>query len=374
MATMAEKRDYYEVLGVPRDAGEAQLSEAYRKLALQYHPDRNPGDDEAIVKFKEAAEAFEILSHPEKRARYDRYGLAGLEGGGAPQFHDVGDIFNAFGDIFGQGFFGDFFGGGGRAARVRKGADIRCEVAIDLLEAARGVSKIVRFKRHTKCTTCRGTGAKPGTRPEPCRYCGGRGRIVQAAGIFSMQTTCPACHGQGQVIRDACRQCAGSGYVQEQVTRKVDIPAGVDERTRLRLNEEGEPSPDGGPAGDCYCFIHVSEHPLFHRKGQDLFCEAPITYTQAALGATIEVPTLDGREELQIPPGTQSGETFTLKGRGMPDPRHYGRGRLLVQVHVDVPHTLTAEHEAALRHLAEIENAHVSPIRKSFFEKLKEWL
>ncbi len=338
MATMAEKRDYYEVLGVPRDAGEAQLSEAYRKLALQYHPDRNPDDEEAITKFKEAAEAFEVLSHPQKRAKYDRYGLAGLEGGGAPQFHDVSDIFNAFGDIFGQGFFGDFFGGG--RTRVRKGADIRCEVTLDLLEAARGTSKLVRFKRHTKCTTCRGTGAKPGTHPEPCRYCGGRGRIVQAAGIFSMQTTCPACHGQGQVIRDACRDCGGSAYVQELVTRKVDIPAGVDEHTRLRLNEEGEPSPDGGPPGDCYCFIHVSEHALFQRKGQDLFCAAPITYTQAALGATIEVPTLDGREELRIPPGTQSGATFTLKGRGMPDPRRHGRGRLLVQVHVDVPHTL----------------------------------
>jgi molecular chaperone DnaJ len=371
MATMAEKRDYYEVLGVVRDAGEAQLSEAYRKLALKYHPDRNPGDEEAVVKFKEAAEAFEVLSHPEKRARYDRFGFAGLEGGGAPQFHDVSDIFNAFGDIFGQGFFGDFFGGG--RARVRKGADIRCEVTLDLLEAARGTSKLVRFKRHTKCTTCRGTGAKPGTHPEPCRYCGGRGRVVQAAGIFSMQTTCPACHGQGQVIREACRDCGGSGYVQEKVTRKVDIPAGVDERTRLRLNEEGEPSPDGGPAGDCYCFIHVTEHPLFQRKGQDLVCAAPITYAQAALGATIDVPTLDGRQELQIPAGTQSGAVFTLKGCGMPDPRHHGRGHLLVQVHVEIPRSLTPEHEAALRHLAEIENTNVSPTRKSFFEKLKEF-
>jgi len=371
MATMAEKRDYYEVLGVARNAGEAQISEAYRKLALQYHPDRNPGDEEAIVKFKEAAEAFEVLSHPEKRARYDRYGIAGLEGGGAPQFHDVSDIFNAFGDILGQGFFGDFFGGGRN--RVRKGADIRCDVTLDLLEAARGTSKIVRFKRHTRCGTCHGTGAKPGTRPEPCRYCGGRGRIVQSTGIFSMQTPCPACHGEGHVIRDACRECSGSGYVQEKITRKVDIPAGVDEQTRLRLNEEGEPSPDGGPPGDCYCFIHVSEHNLFQRKGQDLYCAAPISYTQAALGATIEVPTLDGREELRIPAGTQSGAVFTLKGRGMPDPRRQGRGRLMVQVHVDVLHALTPEHEAALRHLAEIEKTHVSPMRKSFFDKLKEF-
>jgi len=371
---MAEKRDYYEVLGVERNATEGRISEAYRKLALQYHPDRNPGDDEAVLKFKEAAEAFEVLSHPEKRARYDRFGHAGLEGGGAPQFHDISDILNTFGDILGEGFFGDVFGGRGRGRRVQKGADIKCEVSLDLMEAAHGTVKTVRFARHAACETCQGSGAKPGTKPESCRYCGGRGRVVQQSGIFSLQTTCPACHGHGQVIREACGGCRGSGYVERTVTRKVEIPAGVDDRTRLRLQEEGEPSPNGGPPGDCYCFIHVTEHPLFQRRGQDLYCEAPISYTQAALGATIEVPSLDGCRELRIPPGTQSGEVFTLKGQGMPDPRHHGRGHLLVQVNVDVPHTLTAEYEAALRHLAEIENTHVSPARKSFFGKLKEFL
>jgi molecular chaperone DnaJ len=374
MPKMAEKRDYYEVLGVERNATEGRISEAYRKLALQYHPDRNPGDDEAVLKFKEAAEAFEVLSHPEKRARYDRFGHAGLEGGGAPQFHDISDILNTFGDILGEGFFGDVFGGRGRGRRVQKGADIKCEVSLDLMEAAHGTVKTVRFARHAACETCQGSGAKPGTKPESCRYCGGRGRVVQQSGIFSLQTTCPACHGHGQVIREACGGCRGSGYVEKTVTRKVEIPAGVDDRTRLRLQEEGEPSPNGGPPGDCYCFIHVTEHPLFQRRGQDLYCEAPISYTQAALGATIEVPSLDGCKELRIPPGTQSGEVFTLKGQGMPDPRHHGRGHLLVQVNVDVPHTLTAEHEAALRHLAEIENTHVSPARKSFFGKLKEFL
>ncbi len=370
---MAEKRDYYEVLGVERNATEAQISEAYRKLALKHHPDRNPGDDEAVVRFKAAAEAFEVLSHPEKRARYDRYGHAGLEGGGAPHFHDVSDIFNAFGDVFGEGFFSDLFGGGGgRRARSRKGGDVRCDVTLDLFEAARGTSKVVRFMRHVLCEKCSGSGAKPGTQPETCRYCGGQGRVVQQSGIFAMQTTCPACHGRGRTIRDPCGDCRGSGYVQKKVTRKVDIPAGVDDQTRLRLSGEGEPSPNGGPAGDCYCFISVSEHPLFQRKGQDLLCQIPISYPQAVLGATIDVPTLDGREDMSIPAGTQSGEVFTLKGRGMPDPRYRGRGNLHVQVYIEVPKTLAPEHETAIRQLAEIENTHVSPTRKSFFEKLKE--
>ncbi len=369
---MADKRDYYEVLGVDRNAAEAQISEAYRKLALKYHPDRNPGDDEAVVKFKEAAEAFEILSHSEKRANYDRYGFAGVEGG-APHFHDVSDIFSAFGDIFGGGLFGDFFGGGaGRSARAQQGADVRCDVNLDLIEAAHGTSKVVRFMRHVVCETCSGTGAKPGTQPETCRYCGGKGRVVQSSGFFSVQSTCPSCHGTGRLIRQACGDCRGSGYVQKKVTRKVDIPAGVDDRTRLRLSGEGEPSANGGPPGDCYCFIHVAEHPLFHRKGQDLLCQVPINYPQAALGANIEVPTLDGTKKIDIPAGTQSGEIITLKGLGMPDPRYQGRGDLMVQVYIEVPHSLTPEHEGLLRHLAEIENTNVSPTRKSFFEKLKE--
>lgn len=370
---MAEKRDYYEVLGVDRNATESQISEAYRKLALQYHPDRNPGNDEAVGKFKEAAEAFEVLSHTEKRARYDRFGLAGLEGGGAPYFHDVSDIFNAFGDIFSGGLFGDFFGGGmGQAARVRKGGDLRCDVTLDLFEAAHGTSKVVHFMRHVLCEKCGGSGAKPGTHPERCRYCGGRGRVVQQTGIFSLQTTCPACHGSGQTIRDACGACRGSGHVQKKVNRQVEIPPGVDDQTRLRMHGEGEPSLNGGEPGDCYCFIRVTPHPLFQRKGQDLLCQVPISYPQAVLGAAVEVPTLDGCQNLNIPAGTQSGQVFTLKGRGMPDPRYHGRGDLQVQVYVEVPRTLAPEHEEAVRHLAEIENTHVSPTRKSFFEKLKE--
>jgi len=376
MATMADKRDYYDVLGVDRSASDKQIADAYRQLAMKHHPDRNPGDEEAVARFKEAAEAFEVLSHSDKRARYDRFGHAGLDGpgGGAPQFHDVGDIFEAFGDIFGGGLFGDLFGGprrGGR--RVRKGADIRCELLLDLPEAARGVTKTVQFERHAKCSTCDGSGAKAGTRPEPCQYCGGQGRVVQSTGIFSLQSTCPSCNGKGAVIRNPCSDCRGSGYVSETVSRDVKVPAGVDTQTRLRLQGEGEPSPEGGPPGDCYCFIGVREHSLFQRDGAHLICQIPIGYAQAALGATIEVPTLDGREELKIPAGTQSGDVFKLSGHGMPVPRRRGRGDMVVQVLVEVPTKLTAEHERILRELAEVENANVSPERKSFFGKLKEY-
>jgi molecular chaperone DnaJ len=371
MATMSKKRDYYEVLGVSRTATDSQISEAYRKLALQYHPDRNPGDDQAVAKFKEAAEAFEVLSHPEKRAKYDRYGHAGLEGGG-PHFHDISDIFRAFGDIFGGDIFGDFFGGMGQG-RMRRGADVRTDLTIDLLEAAHGTSKIVRFVRHAPCDACHGSGAKPGTKPETCPYCGGRGRVVQSTGFFSIQSTCPSCHGQGRVIREPCRECRGSGYVPKKITHKVDIPPGIDHGARLRLNGEGEPSPNGGPPGDCYCIIQVSEHPLFQRDGKHLICQVPITYPQAALGTTLEVPTLDGKETVTIPPGTQTGEVFTLPGRGMPELRSRHRGDLLVQVHIEVPKKITDNHEELLRQLAEVENTHVTPKRKTFIEKLKEY-
>ncbi len=376
MATMAEKRDYYEILGVDRSSTDGQIAEAYRKLALKYHPDRNPGDDDAVEKFKEAAEAFEVLSNAEKRARYDRFGHAGLEGvgGGAPHFHDISDIFEAFGDIFGGGLFGDFFDGPRRRGRrVRRGGDVRCQVVLDLAEAAEGVTKTVRFQRHEACAECGGSGAEPGTQPEPCQYCGGRGRVVQSTGLFSLQTTCPSCHGQGVVIRHPCPKCGGAGYVPCEVTREVKIPAGVDSDSRLRLQGEGEPSLESGPRGDCYCFVRVKEHPLFKRDGPHLICQVPIGYAQAALGATIEVPTLDGRHELEIGPGTQSGDVFKLPKLGMPVPMRRGRGDLVIQVLIEVPKKLTADHEKVLRELAEIERVNVSPQRKSFFKKLKQY-
>ncbi len=372
---MTAKRDYYEVLSVAREATPKEIADAYRKLAIKYHPDKNPGDADAVVKFKEAAEAFEVLHDADKRSRYDRFGHAGVDSASAGgQFHDVNDIMEAFGDIFGAGLFGDMFGGGRRGGRrVRKGADVGCEVRIDLFEAARGVAKTVEFERHEKCTECQGTGAKAGTQPQTCGYCGGRGQVIQASGFLRVQTTCPACRGNGVVIKDPCVKCRGAAYLLKRVKRDVMIPAGVDDQMRIRLSGEGDPSPDGGPPGDCYCIIHVAEHALFQRDEQDLIVRVPISYSQAALGATVDVPTLEGAEPMEIPAGTQPGEVFKLRGRGMPDPRRRGRGTLLVEVHVDVPKSLSPKQETLLRELAHEEKANVSAHRKNFFEKLKEY-
>jgi molecular chaperone DnaJ len=372
---MTAKRDYYEVLGVDRSASNGEIAAAYRKLAVKYHPDKNKGDEDAVARFKEAAEAYEVLNDPDKRSLYDRFGHAGLQqGGGSPHFRDVEDIFEAFGDVFGDSLFGDLFGGRARGGRrARKGSDIRCDITLDLVDAARGCTRTVQFQRHERCDSCQGSGAKSGTRPETCRYCGGAGSVVQSSGIFRVQTTCPACRGAGTTIKDPCASCRGEGYVLQKVEREVNIPAGVDNQTRLRLAGEGEPSPQGGAPGDAYVFINVREHPLFQREGQHLICRVPITYSQAALGSSIEVPTLDGREELAIPAGTQPGDVFKLRGRGLPDPRRRGTGDLLVQVTLEIPKHLTPRQEELLRELAEEERANVSPHRKSFFEKLRDY-
>jgi molecular chaperone DnaJ len=365
---MSRQRDYYEVLGVERSASNGEISTAYRKLAVKYHPDKNPGDQDAIERFKEAAEAFEVLNDPDKRSRYDRFGHAGLNGaGGVHHFTDVEDIFSAFGDIF-----GDLFGGRGRS-RQHKGRDVRCDVTLTLKEAAHGVTKKVEFQRHERCEKCEGSGAAPGSRREVCSYCRGQGRVIQSAGIVRIQTTCPACHGEGSQIKHPCPSCRGTGRMLKKVVTEVQIPAGVDDEMRVRITGEGEPSPNGGPPGDCYCFISVLPHPLFERDGQNLVCRVPITFAQAALGTTLEVPTLEGRGELEIPAGTQSGAVFKLGGKGMPDPRRRGLGDLLVQVIIEVPKKLSKEEQALLRELAELEHKHVAPERKSFFAKLKEY-
>ena len=370
MATMASKRDYYEVLSVKRDASEKEIAVAYRKLAVKYHPDSNRGDDDAVAKFKEAAEAYEILSDPEKRARYDRFGHAGVDQVGQ-QFQDVEDIFEAFGGIFGDLFGAPRRGSGQR--RVRRGADIRCDVALELEEAARGVTKAVEFTRSKACETCKATGSKPGSTRAPCRRCGGHGQIVQSAGILRVQTTCPSCQGAGSMITDPCDDCRGRGYVQERAKLDVTIPPGIDDGMRVRLAGYGEPSPDGGPAGDAYCFVSVRKHKLFQREGTHLILQMPITFSQAALGATIEVPTLDGPSEIKVPPGSQSGEIFRLRGRGMPDPRGGAPGDLHVQTHIEVPKKLTPRQEELLREMAELERANVSPQHKSFLERLKDY-
>jgi molecular chaperone DnaJ len=369
MATMASKRDYYEVLGVKREASDRDIASAYRKMAVKYHPDSNPGDADAVEKFKEAAEAYEILSDREKRARYDQFGHAGTDQY-AHQFHDVEDIFEAFGDIFSEMFGGPRRGGG---RRVRRGADVRVDVSLTLEEAARGVTKSVEFPRSKACATCKGSGSKPGAQRAVCRHCGGRGQIVQSAGILRVQTSCPACRGAGSTITDPCNDCRGRGYIQDNAKLDVNIPAGVDAGMRVRLTGYGEPSPDGGPPGDCYCFVEVKKHRIFEREGTHLVLRMPITYSQAALGASIEVPTLSGPHELRVPAGTQSGDVFRVRGRGMPDPRGGPAGDLHVQTYIEVPKKLTTRQDKLLRELAELEKTEVSPHRKSFLERLREY-
>lgn len=374
MANMATKRDYYEVLGVERTASDKQIAAAYRRMAIKYHPDSHPDDEEATERFKEAAEAYEVLSDAEKRGRYDQYGHAGVEG--ASHFNSVDDIFDAFSDLFGGGggLFGNMFGGGGgRRRRQRRGADVRCNVELTLEEAARGVKKTVDFQRSKQCGTCGGKGSKPGSHLEACRRCGGHGQVAQSMGFVRVQTTCPTCQGSGTIIADPCDACRGNGYVADTTTLEVAIPAGIDDGMRLRVPGEGEPSPEGGPPGDCYCFITVRPHEFFERDGTNLILRMPVSYTQAVLGATIEVPTLNGPHTLEIPKGTQSGEVFRRNGLGLADPTGGRVGDLLVQTYIETPKKLSQKQEELLRELAELEHVDVSPHRKSFLEKIRDY-
>ncbi len=363
---MAAKRDYYEVLGVAKDASAEQVRKAYKKIALETHPDRNP-DPEGIERFKEASEAYEILGDAEKRARYDRFGHAGASG---HQFQDVGDIFEAFSDLF-EGF--GFGGSRGGRRRNRQGASLRTAVTIELVEAAAGCTRQLELDRNEHCPDCEGTGGKPGSKPVRCEYCGGHGVVLQSQGFFRMQTTCPACKGQGTVIRDKCSTCRGAGTQAQSIKLDVKVPAGVDNGMQLCLRGEGEPGPNGGPRGDLYVDIRVREHKLFQREGEHLTCHIPITYAQAVLGTEIEVPVLNGKRKFTIPAGTQAGEVFRLRGEGMPDPHGGSRGDLFVRVNLEVPKRVTGRQQELIRELAELEHTNVSPQRKSFFETLKEW-
>lgn len=369
MATMASKRDYYEVLGVAKDAAKKDIDNAYRKLAVKYHPDRNPDDKEATERFKEAAEAYEVLSDPQRRQRYDQYGHAGVAGQ-THDFNSVEDIFDVFGQMFGGGMFDDIFGGargrGGR--RVRRGADLRCDVTLELEEAAQGAKKTVEFDRHAICEPCQGSGAEPGSAREKCRRCGGHGQVVQSAGILRVQTTCPSCGGAGSIVTQPCKKCSGQGVGIEKRRLDVNIPAGVDEGMRVRLSGEGEPSPDGGPRGDLYCFVNVRKHKLFQRDGGNLILQMPISYSQAALGCELEIPTLNGKSKITIQQGSQSGEVIRVRGQGMPDVHNGRTGDLLVQTHIEVPKKLSPRHVELLRELAELDHVHVTPQRKSFLE------
>src|SRR6516225_7112844 len=373
MSPMATKRDYYEILGVARDAAPEEIKRAYRKAAAANHPDRNPGDQAAVERFKEAAEAFDVLGDTQKRALYDRYGHDAFAraGGRQPGFNDVGDIFSAFGDLF-EGFFGPQVGrSGGR--RPTRGESLRCAIELELREAAFGCTRAVEIQRAELCSTCDGSGAKPGSSAEKCSYCAGRGQVVQAQGFFRIQTTCPACRGAGEIIRDKCPKCAGSGREEKAVKLDVKVPAGVDNGMQLCLRGEGEPGDHGGPRGDLYCDIHVAEHSLFARQGHDLICTIPITYSQAALGTAFDVPLLDGKHRLQIPAGTQPGDVIRLRGKGMPDPHSRRIGDLLVQIQLEVPKKLNPRQEELLRELADLEEKDVSPHQKSFLAKLKDY-
>lgn len=372
------QRDYYEVLGVARDASESEIKKAYRKLALKYHPDRNQGDDEAVAKFKEASEAFDVLGTSEKRQRYDQFGHAGVSGAagrGGGGFGDVNDIFSAFGDIFeGFGFGGS--GGGGRRGRsgARRGASLETTVVLDLPEAASGCKRELEIRRREPCDNCGGNGSAPGSEPVTCTTCGGQGQVIQAQGFFRVQTTCPNCRGEGRMVKNPCIDCEGSGRKMQTSVLEINIPAGVDNGMQMPIRGEGEAGIKGGPRGDLHVNFQVREHPLFQRDGQDLMCLVPVSYAQAALGAEIEVPTLDGKEKLTIEAGTQPGTEFRLRGKGMADPNgRRGMGDLIVEIQLEVPRKVSGRHEELLRELAELDSSNVMPHHKSFFEHVKNF-
>lgn len=361
------KRDYYEVLEVTKTATVEEIKKSYRQQALKYHPDRNRGDKEAEEKFKEAAEAYEVLSDSEKRQLYDRFGHAGLQQSGFTGFRDFDDIFSSFGDIF-EEFFG-FGARGGQRQRVRRGADLRYDLPIDFMDAVSGREMEIEVSRHEPCLECSGLGTKGGSQPSICKTCGGRGQVTRSQGFFSISTTCPTCQGSGSVITDPCPSCRGVGRLLKPKKLAIKIPPGVETGSRLRLQAEGEPGDPGAPPGDLYVIIHVKQHETFHRQEDDVIVGVPITYTQAALGGPVEIPTLDGPESMDVPAGTQTGKEFKLSGKGIPHLRGRGRGDLRVIVYIETPTKLSKEEEELLRRLAELEGVKVASKKKGFFSR-----
>jgi len=348
------KLDYYEVLGISRTAEGEEIKKAYRKLALKYHPDRNPGDQASEEKFKEAAEAYAVLQDSEKRQIYDRFGHAGLEGRGFTEFTGFEDIFSNFGDIF-EDFFG-FSTGSGRDPRVRQGKSLRYDLELTLEEAFHGIEKEIKFDRLETCKTCDGTGMKPGTRPQTCGTCQGRGQIYRSQGFFQISSTCPACRGQGEIIVDPCPGCKGGGNTRVKRQVNVKIPPGVETGSQLKLRGEGQPGGHGGPAGDLYVVLHVKEHNFFGRENENLICEIPISFVQAALGDSVTVPSLEDPEhghELEISPGTQPGDVTRIPGKGMPSLKAgHRRGALYVKINVKIPVKLTERQKELLQAFA----------------------
>jgi molecular chaperone DnaJ len=344
------KRDYYEILGVSKTAPADEIKKCYRKIAMQCHPDKNPGNKVAEDRFKEAAEAYEVLCDPQKREIYDHYGHAGLSNTGFQGFSGFDDIFSNFGDIFEDVFgFGQGRGRGRSRSGARAGADLRYDLRISFLDAAFGTTTSVDLEKLNNCSVCKGTGASPGTMPSTCPTCHGRGQVIQSSGLFTISSTCPHCHGHGKFIDTPCAACRGAGKERTVKTVELKIPAGVETGSRLRLRGEGETGDHGGPSGDLYVFLQVAEHEFFTRDGDDIFCRVPVSFVQAALGAAIEVPTLSDTEKIKIPRGTQTGRVFRLKGKGIPHVRGYGRGDQIVEVVVKVPTDLTRKQEELLR-------------------------
>ena len=368
---MSSKRDYYEILGVTRTATEVELKQAYRKLAIQYHPDKNPNNHEAEEKFKEINEAYQVLSSSELRARYDAYGHAGVgaSAGAGAGFEGFGfeDIFS---EIFG---FGDLFGGrGNRRSGPRRGADLRYDIEISLEEAYSGLKTKIRIPRLESCDTCKGSGAADGSQPVRCNTCNGKGQVVRQQGFFSVSRTCPTCQGKGTTIRDACKSCRGAGRVERNKTLEVKIPAGVDTGSRLRMSGEGEAGEQGGATGDLYVMIHVKQHDTFERHDENLRTTQNISFAQASLGTEIRVPTLNGEESLKIPEGTQNNATFRLRGKGMPILSGRGNGDLFVTVNVVTPTNLTKEQRRLLEEFAQLENERERKADSGIFNKVKD--
>ena len=376
MAT--RKRDYYEVLGVNRDASDDDIKKAYRKLAMKFHPDRNPDSKDAEEKFKEAKEAYEVLTEPEKRRAYDAYGHAGVNAqmggmGGGPGPEGFGGFAEAFGDIF-----SDIFGGGQGRGRstVFRGADLRYNLEVSLEQAARGTETKIRIPVMAECETCHGSGARPGTQPVTCTTCGGHGQVRMQQGFFSVQQTCPKCHGTGKMVKEPCPTCHSAGRVKQHKTLAVKIPAGVDEGDRIRLSGEGEAGVNGGPPGDLYVVVHLKPHDIFQRDGSHLHCEMPVSFTTAALGGEIEIPTLGGHAKMKIPAETQTGAVFSLRGKGIKPLRGNDQGDLMCHVVVETPVKLTERQKELLRELEEInqqDSAKHSPREKSWMTKVKDF-
>lgn len=369
----ATEVDFYELLGVSRDADGATVKSAYRKMAMKYHPDRNPGDSEAEARFKACSAAYEVLKDPQKRAAYDRYGHDAFQqgmGGGGPgmggaDFGDIGDIFETI--------FGSAFGGGGGRARPRRGADLRYDMQISLEEAFHGKSSEITVEVAATCDTCHGSGAEPGTGKRRCELCHGHGKVRAQQGLFVIERPCPTCSGRGEVLEQHCHSCRGEGRVDQEQVLEVEIPPGVDNGTRIRLSGKGEAGPMGAPAGDLYIFVHVKEHPVFAREGTALFTRVPVSFTVAALGDTLEIPGLDGEtHKIEIPAGIQSGKQLRKRGAGMPVLQGRGRGDLVVEVAVETPTKLSGRQKELLREFRETETGDECPESRGFFDKLKD--